>query len=115
MIGISDHSVFDTALIILLRSFGGKPGYTFKPLLYWEDGHVIIQYTRRLLTGYGEQARSPQIPAITEAQAEALDTLQFVAEKFSLELNFQKGDIQYINSIGLLHARDAFRDSHEKT
>jgi hypothetical protein len=98
-----------------LRSFGGKPGYTFKPLLYWEDGHIIIQYTRRLLTGYGEQARSPHIPAITEAQAEALDTLQFMAEKFSVALNFQKGDIQYINSIGLLHARDGFRDSPEKT
>ncbi|XP_006458549.1 hypothetical protein AGABI2DRAFT_190826 [Agaricus bisporus var. bisporus H97] len=98
-----------------LDSFGGKPGYTFKPLVYWEDGHMIIQYTRRLLTGYGEQTRSPHIPAITEAQAEALDTLQFVAEKLSVALNFQKGDVQYINSIGLLHARDGFRDSPEKT
>lgn len=104
-----------TALMTILRSFGGKPGYTFKPLVYWEDGHMIIQYTRRLLTGYGEQTRSPHIPAITEAQAEALDTLQFVAEKLSVALNFQKGDVQYINSIGLLHARDGFRDSPEKT
>lgn len=96
-------------------SFGGSPGYTYKPLLYWEDGHIIIQYTRRLFTGYGEQTRSPHIPAITEAQAEALDTLQFVAEKLSLALNFRKGDIQYINSLGLLHARDSFRDSPEKT
>jgi len=68
-----------------------------------------------LFTGYGEQTRSPHIPAITEAQAEALDTLQFVAEKYSLALNFRKGDIQYINSLGLLHARDSFRDSPEKT
>lgn len=36
--------------------------------------------------------------------------LHFYAEKFSLGLNFKKGDIQYINSMGLLHARDAFTD-----
>jgi hypothetical protein len=30
-------------------------------------------------------------------------------------LNFKKGDIQYINSLGLLHARDAFRDSEQHT
>jgi len=32
-----------------------------------------------------------------------------------LALDFRKGDIQYINSLGLLHARDSFRDSPEKT
>jgi hypothetical protein len=54
--------------------------------------------------------RSANIPPISEAQAEALDMLHFYAEKFSLGLNFKKGDIQYINSMGLLHARDAFTD-----
>ncbi|KDQ08466.1 hypothetical protein BOTBODRAFT_165901 [Botryobasidium botryosum FD-172 SS1] len=97
-----------------LDSFGGDPGYTTRPLLYHEDGHIIIQYSRRLLTGYKEQKRSANIPPVTEAQAEALDMLHFLAEKYSLGLNFQKGDIQYINSMGLLHARDAFRDSDEK-
>lgn len=96
-----------------LDSFGGDPGYTKRPLLYNEDGHIVIQYSRRHFTGYGEQRRSPNIPPITEAQAEALDALHYTAEKYSLGLNFQKGDIQYINSMGLLHARDAFRDSPE--
>ncbi|TFK27344.1 Clavaminate synthase-like protein [Coprinopsis marcescibilis] len=101
----------------VLDSFGGTPGYTMRPVLYYdpEDGHVIIQYSRRHFTGYGPQKRSPDIPPITEAQAEALDAVHFLAEKYSLGLNFQKGDIQYINSLGLLHARDEFRDSLEKT
>ena len=90
-------------------------GYTKRPLLYNEDGHIVIQYSRRHFTGYGEQRRSPNIPPITEGQAEALDALHYTAEKYSLGLNFQKGDIQYINSMGLLHARDAFRDSFEHT
>ncbi|KAJ3510436.1 hypothetical protein NLJ89_g4677 [Agrocybe chaxingu] len=98
-----------------LDSFGGEPGYTTRPVLYYEDGNVIIQYSRRHFTGYGLQKRSPNIPPITEAQAEALDAVHFLAEKYSLGLNFQKGDIQYINSLGLLHARDAFMDSNEHT
>lgn len=98
-----------------LDTFGGDPGYTTRPLLYYEDGHVIIQYSRRHFTGYGRQKRTPGIPSITEAQAEALDAIHFLAEKYSLGLNFQKGDIQYINSLGLLHARDAFKDSEQHT
>ena len=99
----------------VLDTFGGDPGFTMRPLLYLEDGHVIIQYSRRHFTGYGQQKRNPNIPPITEAQAEALDAVHFLAEKFSLGLNFQKGDIQYINSLGLLHARDAFKDGKEHT
>ncbi|KAJ2922251.1 hypothetical protein H1R20_g14844, partial [Candolleomyces eurysporus] len=102
-----------------LDSFGGDPGYTTRPLLYHVpvngDSKIVFQYSRRHFTGYGPQKRSPNIPPITEAQAEALDAIHFLAEKYSLGLNFQKGDIQYINSLGLLHARDEFRDSPEKT
>jgi hypothetical protein len=98
-----------------LDTFGGDPGYTTRPVLYYEDEHVIIQYSRRNFTGYGKQKRTPHIPPITEAQAEALDAVHFLAEKYSLGLNFQKGDIQYINSLGLLHARDAFKDSEQHT
>ncbi|KAL0576214.1 hypothetical protein V5O48_005781 [Marasmius crinis-equi] len=94
----------------VLDSFGEGSGYRERPLLYYEDGHIIIQYSRRHFTGYNTQLRNPNIPPITEAQAEALDTVHYLAEKYSLALNFQKGDIQYINSLGLLHARDAFRD-----
>ncbi|KAF5379909.1 hypothetical protein D9757_007223 [Collybiopsis confluens] len=97
----------------ILDTFGGASGYTSRPLLYHEDGHIIIQYSRRHFTGYKAQLRSTDIPPITEAQAEALDAVHFLAEKYSLGLNFQKGDIQYINSLGLLHARDAFRDDAE--
>ncbi|KAF5324901.1 hypothetical protein D9611_004179 [Ephemerocybe angulata] len=99
-----------------LDSFGGDPGYTTRPLLYYEEeNHIIFQYSRRHFTGYGPQKRSAHIPPISEAQAEALDAIHFLAEKFSLGLNFQKGDIQYINSLGLMHARDEFKDSEEKT
>ena len=95
--------------------FGRDPPVTFRPLLYYLDSKIIIQYARRYFTGFQHLPRSKDIPPITEAQAEALDTLHFLGEKFSLGLNFQQGDIQYINNLSIFHARDGFTDSPQKT
>ncbi|KAF7967849.1 hypothetical protein HWV62_32894 [Athelia sp. TMB] len=95
--------------------FGSDPPYTSRPLLAYLEGKMIIQYARRYLTGFQGLPRSTNIPPITEAQAEALDTLHFLAEKYELRLNFQKGDIQYINNLSIFHARDGFRDDKEHT
>lgn len=54
------------------------------------------------------------IPPITEAQAEALDYLHYTAEKYSLSVNFKKGDIQYISNTSIFHARNSYSDSVQK-
>ncbi|KAF8167147.1 hypothetical protein B0H34DRAFT_791915 [Crassisporium funariophilum] len=95
--------------------FGGKPPYTSRPLLFHHDSKIIIQYARRLFTGFLGLPRSKDIPPITEAQAEALDTVHFLAEKYALGLNFQKGDIQYINNLSIFHGRDGFTDTPDHT
>ncbi|KAG5652861.1 hypothetical protein H0H81_003360 [Sphagnurus paluster] len=89
--------------------------YTLRPLLYYDNSHIIIQYARRYFTGFQGLPRSETIPPITEAQAEALDALHFIAERYALGLNFQKGDIQYINNLSIFHARDGFRDDGAQT
>ena len=71
---------------------------------------MIIQFSRRSFTGYGSLLRSPNIPPITDAQAEALDALHFLAEKYQMVLEFHKGDVQYINNLSVLHARNGFTD-----
>ena len=58
--------------------------------------------------------RSANIPPITEAQAEALDTLHFLAEKHAVTLDFRQGDIQYANNLSIFHARDGFTDTPEQ-
>jgi alpha-ketoglutarate-dependent taurine dioxygenase len=40
--------------------------------------------------------------------------MHFLGEKYNLGLNFQKGDIQYVNNLGVFHARDAFTDQTGK-
>jgi Taurine catabolism dioxygenase TauD, TfdA family len=91
-----------------------------KPLLYHQPAtsqtpeRALLQYARRYFTGFGALPRSPEIPPITEAQAEALDALHFLGEKFNVGLEFWKGDIQYVNNLAVFHARDGFKDSPEQ-
>ncbi|KAF9252151.1 hypothetical protein CBS147333_479 [Penicillium roqueforti] len=94
--------------------------YSLRPLLYHQPAtattpeRVLIQYARRYFTGFLAQPRSKDIPPITEAQAEALDALHFLAAKHSATLDFQKGDVQYVNNLSIFHARNGFKDEPGK-
>jgi hypothetical protein len=91
--------------------------HTLKPLLHHTPAtekspeRAAIQYARRGFTGFLNLPRSVDIPPITEAQAEALDALHFLAERFSVTLDFKKGDVQYVNNLSIFHARDGFVDA----
>ncbi|KAL4931227.1 uncharacterized protein BDV17DRAFT_289209 [Aspergillus undulatus] len=69
---------------------------------------------RRYFVGFGSPPRNPNILPISEAQAEALDTLHFTGERFCVNTEFQEGAIQYVNNLAIFHARDGFVDSEEK-
>ncbi|OCL15203.1 Clavaminate synthase-like protein [Glonium stellatum] len=90
------------------------PAYMLRPLLFHEDGHVILNYARRLFTGVGTLTRSQYLPAISEAQAEALDALEFTARKVGTSMMLQKGDIQFQNNLATVHGRDGFEDGDSK-
>lgn len=87
-----------------------------RPLLYYTPAtadsqeRIIIQYARRGFTGFLHLPRDPNLPPITEAQAEALDALHFLAEKNRLMLDFRVGDVQFVNNLSIFHARDGFVD-----
>jgi hypothetical protein len=104
------------ARLIGRRFDGSDKGYVLRPLLYFTPKtdtapeRLIIQYARRTFTGFQGLPRSPHIPPITEAQAEALDTLHFLAEKHAVRLDFQKGDVQFANNLSIFHAREGFKD-----
>ena len=107
--------------ILTLKSFGNaEHPYHKRPLLHYQpasnesEERIIIQYARRIFTGYQALPRSPNIPPITEAQAEALDALHFLADQFHVGLDFRQGDIQYVNNLSTFHAREGFRDTHDQ-
>ena len=91
-----------------------------KPLLFHQPStsksieRIVLQYARAVFTGFGALPRSKDMPPITEAQAEALDALHFLGERFNVGLDFRQGDIQYLNNLAVFHARDEFTDSAEQ-
>ena len=86
----------------------------YQPAFNESEERIIIQYARRTFTGYQALPRSPNIPPITEAQAEALDALHFLADQFHVGLDFRQGDIQYVNNLSIFHARDGFKDTRDQ-
>ncbi|KAI8300586.1 Taurine hydroxylase-like protein SAT17 [Colletotrichum sp. SAR11_240] len=96
------------------KSFTSRPLVHYQPATATTPERLAVQYARRYFVGYGALPRSVEIPPISEAQAEALDTLHFLGEKFAVSLDFQKGDIQYANNMGIFHARDGFTDTQDQ-
>ncbi|OJJ84992.1 TauD/TfdA family dioxygenase [Aspergillus glaucus CBS 516.65] len=87
-----------------------------RPLLFYQPPtdkapeRVIIQFSRRSFSGFGNV---PQSKYLTAAQAEALDALHFLADEFHISMKLRKGDIQYINNLAVLHARRNYVDDSE--
>lgn len=94
----------------MYSSSGRNPPYHQRALLHISDDKPILNFSRRVLTGSSESPRSPGIPPITEAQAEALDAVHFSAQKHSLELELKAGDMSFINNYAIMHSRQSFAD-----
>lgn len=60
------------------------------------------------------QAFTENSELATPAQWQALETVQGIAEQVSVELDHQAGDIQFVNNLAILHARNSFKDSPVK-
>ncbi|KAJ6096097.1 hypothetical protein N7486_006843, partial [Penicillium sp. IBT 16267x] len=100
------------------NSFNNKPdGYESRPIFHHQPAtdptpeRVVIHCIRREFTGAFATPRSNKIPPITEAQAEALDVIHFLAEKHQLRLDFQNGDIQYTNNFSIVHSGESLKDT----
>ena len=84
--------------------------------MYFQDDRMILNYSRRLLVGHPpREKRTEGIPGLTEAQAEALDALHFVACKHEVRPRMEVGDIRLVNNMGVLHRREAFVDDPKAT
>lgn len=88
---------------------GERPWYT-SPMFSYFDSKVTSRITSRQyfesVTRHGEDL------AITDQQRDALETVQEIANspELSLSMDFQEGDMQFINNHMLLHAREEFED-----
>lgn len=91
-------------------TFGWNPAYTRRPLLFHHDQKIIMNFSRRVLTGTPMTPRSEELPPMSEAQAEALDAVHFCALENSVKIRLQAGDMCFVNNLAVLHSRNAFED-----
>lgn len=56
--------------------------------------------------------RHDAVPRLTPEQVEAMELLEAIANDpaFYLEMDFQPGDVQFLNNARILHAREAYED-----
>jgi hypothetical protein len=90
---------------------GREPTYTM-PVFTRLGDRLFVRYIRP----YIESARRhPGVPAVTAAEREAFDMLDRLCRDpdFNVYMDFQPGDMQFINNYHVLHARTAFEDHPE--
>jgi len=85
-------------------------------LFYHLDRRVVAQYARRPFFGFYDDPNRPKgVPPLKHEQHVALDAIHFTAEKFSLDIDLQPGDLEYFNNLQVFHARTESEDSQENT
>ena len=52
----------------------------------------------------------PGVPKFTDAQKEAIATYRATVEECALDIDFQPGDIQFLNNFVTLHTRREYED-----
>jgi hypothetical protein len=84
-----------------------------RPLLYYQPPkggkpeRVTIQFSRRT---FSEIRPKPWPINLSDAQIEALDTLQFLSRRYAIPIQIEKGDMQFINNLCILHGRLPYED-----
>ena len=87
---------------------GDDPYYRL-PVYSWHEGKISTRYSRgRTETGQ----RFADVPRLTDVQTKAMDYLDGILERegVCLAMDFQVGDIQWLNNYVTFHARNAYED-----
>ena len=74
-----------------------------------QDGKVICNYRIRPFLGTPGYPRNASLGLLPAHQEEALDVVGKIADELCLKFDFQTGDVQFLNNLSILHAREEFR------
>jgi len=85
-----------------------NPSFT-RPLLVEQDGKLICNYRIRPFLGTPGYPRNAALGPLPARQEEALNVVGKIADELCLRFEFKTGDIQFINNLSILHAREEFR------
>jgi len=91
------------------EEMAGEKPYYVQPVFMPQNGRLYARYGRTyVMTGQ----RFPEVPRLTGDQIAAIEMVDALAndDEFRLDMDFQRGDIQFLNNHVTLHSRTAFED-----
>ncbi|WP_167784843.1 TauD/TfdA family dioxygenase [Ramlibacter rhizophilus] len=90
----------------------GRPPFYVEPRFSQFNGRLFTQHGR---TYIDSAQRFAEVPRLTDAQLEAMTLVDALcaSDRFRLDMDFQPGDIQFLNNRVVLHSRTDFVDHEE--
>lgn len=90
----------------------GRPAWYAEPRFSMLNGRLFTQHGR---TYIDSAQRFPEVPRLTAAQDEAMRLVDSLcgSDRFRLDMDFRRGDIQFLNNRVILHSRTDFEDWEE--
>jgi hypothetical protein len=91
---------------------GADPWYAVPVFNPMPDGGLVATYVRSAMR---KAQRFPEVPRTTPSLEAACDALDALAEDpaIHLDMDFQRGDIQFVSNHWIMHSRTAFEDFPE--
>ncbi len=87
---------------------GAAPFYRW-PVYEYFDGSLNCRYSRRMI----EFAQATTGIALSAVELEAFDILDGLIAELRLDIDFETGDMQFLNNYSILHSRTRFEDYPE--
>ena len=88
---------------------GMGPWYKI-PIFNYNEGYLSTTIEP---TYIGSAHRHPGVPEMTPLQREALGYVQQLAQELRLDIDFHRGDMQFLNNHVIMHTRQAYEDYPE--
>ncbi|TFY96965.1 TauD/TfdA family dioxygenase [Ramlibacter rhizophilus] len=90
----------------------GRKPYYVEPRYALHEGRFYAQHGPTYIKS---AQRFPEVPRLSREQLEALELVTRLAaeDRFRLDMDFQPGDVQFLNNHLVLHSRTAFVDHEE--
>lgn len=91
-----------------LKQKDAAPYLELGPTLLFSKGKPMCQLVKAPLLGGIHIPRDSNMPDLSKEQLHAINAVEEVAQKVCTKLDRQKGDIQLINNLSVMHARAAY-------
>jgi hypothetical protein len=90
----------------------GRKPYYVEPRFSMQQGRLFTQHGRTYIDSAQRFDDVPRLTALQDEAMQLVDTLSG-SDRFRLDMDFRRGDIQFLNNRVVLHSRTGFEDHEE--